>query len=186
MTIHPTIPTQRASMSLAPDDPGIEIFKLCDTFWTTDAKFEIDTNGSKPIVPWCTKDAVHNHHSEGCDGAKACSQLDHFLTLFPPKSLCHIVTLTNAQLAAKGHDEMDIGEFLHWFGVALLLSWCEFANCRELWSSSILSCFLPPIELGRTTGVTCIWLDETWNCSQGCINHPKDPTVCHQKNTNGC
>ena len=83
--------------------------------------------------------------------------------MFPLESLQHIVTLTNVPLAARGCNEIDMGEFLCWFGAVLLVSHCEFASRRELWLATSLSQFLPPIELGGTTGITHDQCNETWN-----------------------
>ena len=82
--------------------------------------------------------------------------------MFLPKSLRHIVTLTNAQLAKRNLDKMDLAKFLKWFGVVLLISRCEFSFQRELWSTWNHSRFLPPVELGRATGMLQQRYDDIW------------------------
>ena len=54
----------------------------------------------------------------------------HLMLMFPPAAVCHIVALTNTQLACmNGQDELDIGEFLKFLGLTLLITQLEFANC---------------------------------------------------------
>ena len=52
------------------------------------------------------------------------SRLGFFLIMFPPKSLRHIVILTNTQLAKCNFDKIDMGKFLRWFAIVLLISKC--------------------------------------------------------------
>ena len=140
------LPTPRVSLSPTPNSS--QTFKIYETEWTTDTDFDLDTNGSCPTIPWCIKDGFHNHHTEGSNTGTQLSRLDYFLMMFPPESLRHIVTLTNAQLAKCNLDEMDVAEFLRWFGVVLLISRCEFSLQRELWEVRNHSKFLPAVELG--------------------------------------
>ena len=86
------------------------------------------------------------------------------LMMFPPDTLWHIITLTNAKLSKRNLDKMDVAESLKWFGVVLLISRCEFSTCKELWAVQIHSRFLPPVELSQATGISQQRYDDIWTC----------------------
>ena len=150
LTVDPTAErtSPRPSVSLSLDKNSAENIKVHETEWTTDADFDMDTNGSRLTIPWVIKDGFRNHHSEGGDAGGQLSRLDYFLMMFPPDALCHIITLTNTQLSKRNLDEINVAKFLRWFGVVLLISRCEFSTRRELWAARTHSRFLPPVELG--------------------------------------
>ena len=168
VTVDPTTecpqPALPPRVSLSPGANTAHNFKVHNTEWTTEAEFDMETNGSRPTIPWVIKDGFCNHHTEGGDTGGQLSRLDYFLMMFPPDALRHIITLTNAQLSKRNLDEMDVAEFLRWFGVVLLISRCEFSTRRELWAARSHSKFLPSVELGRSTGMSRQRYDDIWTC----------------------
>ena len=168
VTVDPTTeclqPALPPRVSLSPGANTAHNFKVHNTEWTTEAEFDMETNGSRPTIPWVIKDGFRNHHTEGGDTGGQLSRLDYFLMMFPPDALRHIITLTNAQLSKRNLDEMDVAEFLRWYGVVLLISRCEFSTRRELWAARSHSKFLPSVELGRSTGMSRQRYDDIWTC----------------------
>ena len=83
--------------------------------------------------------------------------MDYLMLMFPPAAVCHIVALTNTQLACmNGQDDLNVGEFWKFHGLMLLIAWLEFASCHDFWSTESMSKFLPNICLG--------WFGVTHNC----------------------
>ena len=154
VTIDPTATTTKEfclppfHVSLSPSENSWQIFKIHKTKWTTEADFNMDTNGSCPTIPWVIKD-------KGRDASRQLSWLNYFFMMFPPDVLGHIITPANAQSSKRNLNKMDVAEFLRWFGVVLLITHCEFSMRRELWVPWSHIKFLPPVELGREMGMSC-------------------------------
>ena len=67
-----------------PNEPNVVVETVHNCEWTTDADMCLDTNGSRPTMPWCIKDSFHNRHSYGFTGIN-CLQLNYLLMMFPLK-----------------------------------------------------------------------------------------------------
>jgi len=120
------------------------------TAWYKDDKATMkEINGFVPYREWYLGTPVDDKLGTNRDPTCNWSKLEYFQFMFPPKQLQLMVEETNKQIGIH-FKPISPGELMKFFGVCLLITRCEFADRRSLWSTSSLSKYSAAPCFGKT------------------------------------
>ena len=129
----------------------------------------VDVNGKHSARFWKVVDQYGRGHefTPGCDRSKdpKFRPIDYFMTCFPKAQLQQMVDQTNKSLEEAFPDPLPpitMGELLRFFGVLLIITRFEFGARASLWTDTAYTRFVPPPNLGHTTGMPRNRFDQLW------------------------
>jgi hypothetical protein len=132
--------------------------------WYSEFDPDEDINGPVEPIAWKFRGTDGVMWSEGDDEDLKRPYVDYFMTCFPPLALRLIITETNKKLVEKSANEIDLGEFLKFIGVMILITRFEFGERRECFQSKQPSPYMPAPNISATTGMTRHRFDMIWSC----------------------
>jgi hypothetical protein len=132
--------------------------------WFKEFDPEEDINGPVDPIDWKFRGVDGAMWSEGDDEDLKRAYIDYFMTCFPPLAMRLIITETNKKLVEKNADEIDLGEFLKFVGVMILITRFEFGERRDCFQSKQTCPYMPAPNISAATGMTRHRFDMIWSC----------------------
>jgi Transposase IS4 len=128
----------------------------------------VDVNGKHSSKYWKLQDQYGRGHefTPGCDKLPKPNfkALDYFLAVFPNQQLQEMQERTSAKLTSLDSPQMptSIGEILKFMGILIIITRFEFGTRASLWCPKGRNRFIPPPNLGHTTGMSRERFDVLW------------------------
>ena len=126
---------------------------------------EVEVNGKPATKFWKLVDQYGTgfEYTPGCDRAKKKLQaIDYFMAVFPKEQLFEMTERTSQVLQRENLQGTSTGEVLKFLGILLIITRFEFGTRASLWSTTARNRFMPPTNLGHTTGMPRERFDHLW------------------------
>ena len=150
-----------------------------------DGDTKVDVNGKHSSRFW-----RGHEFTPGCDRSKdpRYRPIDYFMACFPKTQLQEMEERTSEVLVNAFPEPLPpttIGELLKFFGILVIITRFEFGKRLSLWTDTAHTRFVPPPNLGHTTGMSRHRLISFGDMSYGVFNRRKGPVACHMKSGGG-
>jgi Transposase IS4 len=130
-----------------------------------DGNTEVEVNGKPSTKFWKLVDqyGTGTEYTPGCDRAtKKFRAIDYFMAVFLKDQLFQMQERTSEVLVDNNLQLTSTGEVLKLMGILVLITRFKFGSQASLWSTTARNRFIPPPNLGHTTGMSRERFDHLW------------------------
>ena len=160
--------TQTSNTSTSTASTKVPVTTANDRHWY-DGDTKVDVNGKHSSRFWKVTDQYGRGHefTPGCDRSKEprFRPINYFMVCFPKTQLQEMEERTSEALVNAFPEPLpptSIGELLKFFGILLIITRFEFGKRSSLWTETAHTRFVPPPNLGKTTGMSRNRFDQLW------------------------